>query len=82
MAESAYIGDLIRDHQNVMIRLAEGRDIFGMILSQDAESVLVQRFRSMDRSMIYKRAISVITPVIKEQENTDDDTKDTSCAGN
>lgn len=80
MAESAYIGDLIRHRQNVMIRLSEGRDIFGMILSQDAESVLVQRYHSTDHSMIYKRAISVITP-IKELDTTNDDTKDTCCAG-
>ena len=81
MGESAYIGDLIRDRQHVMIRLAEGRDIYGRILSQDTESVLVQRYHSLDHSIIYKRAISVITP-IKEQENTDDDTKDAPCPGN
>ncbi len=71
MVETVFLRELIVSQRPVMIRLTEGRDIAAVVLGQDSETLLVQRPQHVDeRSLIYKRSISVITP--SEEQKPDD----------
>lgn len=59
-----FIDNLIAHGQEAIIRLCEGRDIQAMPLAQDTDSVIVRR-ASGETALIYKKAISVITPIEK-----------------
>jgi sRNA-binding regulator protein Hfq len=62
MSESEYLDDLIKKGQLVMIRLTEGRDISAMPVAYDDAAIIVKNVHTGNTSLIYKKAISVITP--------------------
>lgn len=62
MNETEFIDDLINKGKPTVIRLLEGRDILALPIAQDADAIIVKREHSGETSIIYKRAISVITP--------------------
>ena len=62
MNETTYINDMIKKRQLVVIRLMEGRDISAIPVSHDSEAIIVKRKNTNELSLIYKNAISVITP--------------------
>lgn len=61
MYETSFLDGLIARGQEVTIRLCEGRDIQAVPVAQDALSIVVRR-PSGDEALIFKKAISVITP--------------------
>lgn len=63
MNETAFIDRLIEKADPVMIRLLEGRDISAVPIAQDREAIIFKREHSDEKLLIYKRAISVITPL-------------------
>jgi sRNA-binding regulator protein Hfq len=62
MDETSYIDAIIRSRRPVMIRLLEGRDISAVPIAQDRDVIIISNNNEKDTSMIYKKAISVITP--------------------
>ena len=62
MDGTAFIDALISSKRAATFRLTEGRDIMAVPVAQDGESVVVRRGKSEELSLIYKKAISVITP--------------------
>lgn len=62
MNGTMFLNDLIARGQEVTIRLCEGRDIQAVPVAQDADSIVVRR-PSGDTALIYKKAVSVITPI-------------------
>lgn len=81
MVEAALLREMIHDRRAVTIRLLEGRDIFAIVLSQDADTLLVQRPGTGERSLIYKRAVSVITPTEGQEITNEHDTNEVPDAG-
>ena len=63
MNESTFLDDLIARKQPIVVRLLEGRDILALPLGQDDTAIIVKRPNASECSVIYKRAISVITPM-------------------
>ncbi len=61
MNGTQYIDNLITHGQEVTIRLCEGRDIQAVPIAQDADSIVISRITG-ETALIYKKAISVITP--------------------
>lgn len=64
MNETAYLDELIQKGQTVMFRLAEGRDISAVPVAHDGIAIIVRNAHTGNTSLIYKRAVSVVTPVI------------------
>jgi sRNA-binding regulator protein Hfq len=63
MNETKYLDELITKEQLVMIRLLEGRDISAVPIAHDQVAVIIKNIHSGNTSLIYKKAISVITPL-------------------
>jgi sRNA-binding regulator protein Hfq len=63
MNEKGYLDELISKGQQIMIRLNEGRDISAVPVAHDAEAIIIKNAHTGNTSMIYKKAVSVITPV-------------------
>jgi sRNA-binding regulator protein Hfq len=63
MDGNMYIDTIIRKGQPVMIRLLDGRDISAVPMAQDGEVLIIKNPSTGGTSMIYKKAISVITPL-------------------
>jgi sRNA-binding regulator protein Hfq len=62
MNETSFIDNLVDKGQPVIIRLLEGKDIMAIPVAHDGETIIIKKNHSEETSMIYKRAISVITP--------------------
>lgn len=62
MDETSYIDAIIKENMPVMIRLLEGRDISAVPIAQDRDVIIIRNANAKGTSMIYKKAISVITP--------------------
>lgn len=62
MSETEYLDNLVKDERLVMIRLTEGRDISAVPVAHDGSAIIIKNVRTGNTSLIYKKAISVITP--------------------
>jgi sRNA-binding regulator protein Hfq len=62
MNEAEYLDDLITKGKQVMIRLMEGRDISAVPIAHDEAAVVIKNAHTGNTSLVYKKAISVITP--------------------
>lgn len=62
MDEQTLLNELIRRGKPVNFRLLEARDIFAVPVAFDAESIIVEGNQPGEYALLYKRAISVITP--------------------
>lgn len=62
MNEQEYLDDLIHNGRQAMFRLSEGRDISAVPVAHDASVIIVKNVLTGNTSMIYKKAISIITP--------------------
>ncbi len=58
----SFIGIMIRKAQPVMIRLLDGRDISAVPVAQDNDVLIIRNPSTGGTSLIFKKAISVITP--------------------
>lgn len=62
MNEQEYLDELIRGGRQAMFRLSEGRDISAVPVAHDEAVIIIKNALSGNTSMIYKKAISLITP--------------------
>lgn len=62
MDEASFIGALISKGQPVAIRLMEGKDLYAIPIAHDTNAIIIKRNNSDEISLVYKKAISVITP--------------------
>lgn len=63
MDGTTFLDTVIRKGQSVMIRLLDGRDISAVPIAQDGEALIIRNPSTGGTSLIYKKAISVITPL-------------------
>lgn len=63
MNGTSFLDSLISSGLPVTIRLTEGRDIQAVPVAQDADSILIRRDANGEVALVYKRAISLITPM-------------------
>ncbi len=66
MNGTTFLDNMISLNQEATIRLCEGRDIQAVPVAQDDDSIVVRR-PSGETALIYKKAISVITPISKDK---------------
>lgn len=62
MNGTLFLENLINRGIPATFRLLEAKDIQGVPVAQDDESIIVMRDGSVETTLIYKKAISVITP--------------------
>lgn len=67
MNETIFLDNMISQGQEATIRLCEGRDIQAVPVAQDNDCIIVRR-PSGEAALIYKKAISVITPIHQFQK--------------
>lgn len=63
MNEQEYLEDLIRNSRQALFRLSEGRDLSAVPIAHDAAVIIIKNVHTGNTSLIYKKAISVITPM-------------------
>ena len=66
MNGTVFLENMITHGQECVFRLCEGRDIQAVPVAQDDDSIVVRR-TSGETALIYKKAISVITPIAKDK---------------